>query len=99
MLNRSGVVQGALGEPHVEVSVELGKFRRMLIALQDISSLAERNLLLVLRQFQDSRLRGHNLGGQIANVFALIAVFGNLSTVGSRHQRGTEVVHLDTSVI
>ena len=71
----------------------------LLTQLESVSRLAECNQLLRFGQFENRRLGRDDLRGEIENVAAVITVLRYRQAVGCRHDRGTELVHLDTSVI
>ena len=98
-LDRTGLVERPLGVPDVEVRPEEREHLLLLLELEGVGRLAERDQLLVVGQVHDVGLRDHDRGGEVEDVAAVVAVLGHGPAVGRGHDRRAELVHLDAAVV
>ncbi len=98
-LDRSGVVHGPLGGPHVEVRAEAVEHGPVLGHLQLVAGLAERLGALVDRQGRELRVLGRDQGAHLDDVVALVPVRRHRQPGGRGSERGAEPVHLHAAVV
>ena len=99
VLDRIRLVQRALGVPDVEHGAEQGEHMLLLGELPRVGRFAEGRHLLIGRQGEQIRLLRNDFYCEVEDVAALVAVLRDRLTMRSRHDRGTELVHLDAPVV
>jgi hypothetical protein len=92
-------VQGALGEPDVEVGAELFEFRLLLGELKLVPGFPKGDNLLVGREIEDTGVALDHPHGKRGDIIALVAVFRRLHALRSGHEGLTELVHLGAAVV
>ena len=98
-LNGTGVVQCPLRGPHVEVGAEEIEHVLLLGELQPVGGLPKRRELLVLGQFTNARVLGHDLRGEVDDVGTVVPVVGHRLTMRRGHDGSTELVHLHAAIV